>query len=56
MSTPIAFADLESLRQGLLEVIDQRLDEIGMLTWAKPDMQFHFVRSQIIVFDTRGKH
>jgi hypothetical protein len=50
---PAAFADLESLRQGLLEIMEQRLDEIGTLPWADPDMQFHFVRSQIIVFDTR---
>lgn len=50
---PAAFADLESLRQGLLEIMEQRLDEIEMIAWAKPDMQFHFVRSQIIVFDTR---
>jgi hypothetical protein len=52
---PAAFADLESLREALLEVIEQRLDEIGTLPWAEPDMQFHFVRSQIIVFDTREK-
>ena len=49
---PEAFADLESLRQGLLEIMEQRLDEIEMVAWAKRDMQFHFVRSQIIVFDT----
>jgi len=52
---PAAFADLESLREALLEVIEQRLDEIGTLPWAEPDMRFHFVRSQIIVFDTREK-
>ncbi|MCX5871780.1 MAG: DUF5752 family protein [Deltaproteobacteria bacterium] len=52
---PAAFADLESLRQELLEVIEQRLDETEMITWAKIDMQFHFVDSQIIVFDTREK-
>jgi hypothetical protein len=52
---PAAFADLESLRQGLVEIMEQRLDEIEMVAWAKLDMQFHFVRSQIIVFDTRVK-
>ncbi len=52
---PDPFVNLESLRQELLEVIDQRLDEIGVLTWAKPDMQFNFLRSQMVVFDTRGK-
>jgi hypothetical protein len=52
---PDPFVNLESLRHELLEVIDQRLDEIGTLTWAKPDMQFNFVRAQMVVFDTRGK-
>jgi hypothetical protein len=52
---PAAFADLESLREALLEIIEQRLDEIRTLPWAEHDMQFHFVRSQIIVFDTREK-
>lgn len=50
---PVAFADLESLRQELIEVIEQRLDETELITWAEIDMQFHFVGSQIIVFDTR---
>ena len=35
--------------------MEQRLDEIETLPWAKIDMQFHFVRSQIIVFDTRNR-
>ena len=38
---PAAFADLESLREALLEVIEQRLDKIGTISWAEPDMQFH---------------
>ena len=49
---PAACADPESLRQELLEVIEHRLDETEMITWAELDMQFHFVRSQILVFDT----
>jgi hypothetical protein len=51
---PDPFENLESLRQELLEVTDQRLDEIETVSWSKPDMQFHFVRSQMVVFDTRG--
>jgi hypothetical protein len=49
---PAACADLESLRQELLEVMEQRLDETEKFTWAEFDMQFHFVSSQILVFDT----
>ena len=52
---PDPFVNLESLRQELLEVIEQRLDAIETVTWAKPDMQFHFVRSQMVVFDTQDK-
>ena len=32
---PAAFADLESLREALLEVIEQRLDEKGWMTSAR---------------------
>ena len=53
LSTRDPFANLESLRQELLEIIEQRLDEIETVAWAKLDMQFHFVRSQMVVFDTR---
>ena len=49
---PAACADLESLRQELLEAIQQRLDETERVPWAESDMQFHFVSSEIIVFDT----
>ena len=49
---PAACADLESLRQKRLEVIEQRLDETERVPWAELDMQFHFVSSQILVFDT----
>jgi hypothetical protein len=49
---PTDFFDLEFLRRELIEVIEQRLEEIGDPTWAAPDLQFHFVRSQVVVFDT----
>lgn len=49
---PTDFLDLEFLRRELMEVIEQRLEEIGDPTWASSDHQFHFVRSQVVVFDT----
>lgn len=52
---PDPFLDLEPLRQELLEIIEQRLDSIETVAWAKPDMQFHFVRSQMVVFDTHDR-
>lgn len=52
MIDPAEFADIESLRRELVEVLEQRIDEGEYLTWAKPDQQFQFIRSQIVVFDT----
>ncbi len=52
---PAAFGDLEALRQELLDIIEQRLDETEFLAWAKRDQQFHFLRAQTVVFDTRRR-
>ena len=49
---PTDFQDLESLRQELIEIVEQRLDEIQWPTLVRSDAQFHFIRSQIVVFDT----
>ncbi len=50
---PTGGKDLESLRQELIDVVEERLDETEMVPWARRDRQFYFVRSQIVVFDTR---
>ncbi|MDP8254868.1 MAG: DUF5752 family protein [Candidatus Alcyoniella australis] len=49
---PSDFPDLESLRQELIEVIEERLDQVEHVPWCKRDQQFHFIRSQVVVFDT----
>jgi hypothetical protein len=49
---PADYPDTEALRQELIDIIEQRLDETEFLTWARRDQQFQFVRSQIVVFDT----
>jgi hypothetical protein len=50
---PTEFSDLEDLRRELIEVIEERLDQSEWVPWAKASQQFHFIRSQIVVFDTR---
>jgi hypothetical protein len=50
---PVEFADVEHLRQELIEVIDERLDETELMLFARADQQFHFARSIVVVFDTR---
>jgi len=49
---PTDFEDLEALRQELIEVIEERLEEIERIPWSDRDRQFTFLRSQIVVFDT----
>lgn len=50
---PTVFKDLEDLRQEVLEIIDERLDEKEYLPWVPAGSQFEFIRSQIVVFDTQ---
>ena len=52
MVIPTDYKDLEGLRQEMVEVVEQRLDESEFVPWAKADQQFHFLKSQIVVFDT----
>ncbi len=52
MIHPTEFPDLEELRRELLDTIDERLDTSDSLLWSEPDRQFHFIKSQIVVFDT----
>jgi hypothetical protein len=55
---PADFSDMEALRQELIEVIDERLDETEMVLFTQADQQFQFVRAIIVEFDThkRIKH
>ena len=55
MVDPTAFADLEALRRELIEIIEERLDERELVPWARPDDQFSFINSQIVVFDTHRR-
>ncbi len=43
---------LEELRQELIDVIEERLDQLDHIVWSKPAQQFNFLTSQIVVFDT----
>ena len=50
---PVVFDTLEDLGNELIETIEEYLDETEHLIWSKRDDQFEFIRSQIVVFDTR---
>jgi hypothetical protein len=49
---PTQTPDLEALRHEVLEIIDSRLDEVEYLSWTRATMQFEFLSSQIVIFDT----
>ena len=55
MVDPTTAGDLEELRQELVEIIEERLDESEYLPWARATQPFEFVRSQIVVFDTHRR-
>jgi hypothetical protein len=49
---PTRFPDMEALREELVEIVGDRLDESETMSWASSDQQFEFIRSQVVVFGT----
>jgi len=52
---PTDTEDMEELRQDLVETLEERLDETEVVAWSHRDQQFHFLTSQIVVFDTHKR-
>lgn len=52
---PTEFDTLDDLRAEIIEVIEERLEEIEFVRWAQPDEQFNFVTFQTVVFDTGNR-
>lgn len=52
MVVPTDYEDMEGVRQELIDVVEERLDESEYVPWARADQQFHFLQAQIVVFDT----
>lgn len=52
MVDPSVYKNIEDLRKEVLEIIEERLYQSEYIPWAKPGEEFHFIRSQIVVFDT----
>jgi len=49
---PNIFKNVEDLRNEVIEIIEQRLSESEYVPWVKAGQEFHFIRSQIVIFDT----
>lgn len=52
---PTDYADLEDLRQELVEIMEEALDNDPYLHWSRAIRPFDFIRSQIVVFDTQSR-
>lgn len=52
---PTDFDDLEDIRSELIDVVEERLDESEYVPWSSVDEQFHFITSQIVVFNTHRR-
>jgi hypothetical protein len=50
---PAHFASIEGLRQQVIEVIEERMDEEDGIQRLEAEHPFFFMRSQIVVFDSR---
>lgn len=50
---PTDYKGLEVLRNELIDLIDDYLEEKEFIPWAKTDKQFHFMQSKTIVFNTQ---
>jgi len=49
---PSEYADNELLRQELIDIVEEYLDQSEYLAWSKPDKQFEFIRAQTVVFSS----
>jgi hypothetical protein len=52
---PAEGQDMEGIRQEILDVVDDRLDESEMSRWMPAARQFEFLRSQLVIFDTHRR-
>lgn len=52
---PTDYADLETLRHTMVDLIEERLDEDPNLSWTRAAEPFEFIRSKIVVFDSRRR-
>jgi len=49
---PYIFGNIDSLREKVLDIIDERLSEVPYIPWVPKGEEFRFMRGVTIVFDT----
>ncbi len=48
---PTEYPDCEQLRKQVIDVIEDRLEEIEYILWSRKEYKFHFLQSILIVYD-----
>ena len=49
---PYTYENMESLREKVVEIMDERLSEVSYIPWVPKGEDFRFMRAMTIVFDT----
>lgn len=49
---PTEYPDLEGLRKTLIDVIENRIDEVDWIFWSNREWKFHFLSCTTLVFET----
>lgn len=52
MVNPAGFENMEEVRQELIEIVEQRLDESELSHWKAAEQPFHFLQARVVIFDT----
>lgn len=52
MIDPTEYNNYEDLRKKVIDVVEERLEELEYRLWTEKEDRFHFLRSIIIVYDT----
>lgn len=52
MLDPSDYRNIEDLRRAVLDIIEDRLFESDHVPWVRTGEEFHFIRSQVVIFDT----
>jgi hypothetical protein len=48
-----SFETIEELRNEVMEILEEELDESDYPSWAKKDSLFDFIRCRLVIFDTK---
>ncbi len=48
---PTEYSDIEELRKQVIDIVEERLEEVEYILWRRKEYKFHFLQSIIIVYN-----